>query len=79
MDFAIDLDIGLIFIVLLPILGAALIGGGIIAHRGSHGGHGTSFQRGQRGCGTRNVASHRVRDHHKQKWNCAGAGYRNVR
>ena len=35
MDFAIDLDMGLIFIVLLPILGAALIGGGIVAYRGS--------------------------------------------
>ena len=35
MDFAIDLDMGLVFIVLLLILGAALIGGGIVAYRGS--------------------------------------------
>ena len=35
MDFAVDLDMGLVFIVLLPILGAALIGGGIVAYRGS--------------------------------------------
>ena len=35
MDFTIDLDMGLIFIVLLPVLGAALIGGGIVAYRGS--------------------------------------------
>lgn len=35
MDLAIDLDMGLIFIVLLPIVGAALIGGGIVAYRGS--------------------------------------------
>ena len=34
MDFAIDLDMGLIFIVLLPILGAALIGDGIVAYHG---------------------------------------------
>ena len=35
MDFRVDLDMGLIFIVLLPVLGAALIGGGIVAYRGS--------------------------------------------
>ena len=35
MDLAIDLDVGLVFIILLPILGAALIGGGIVAYRGS--------------------------------------------
>ncbi len=35
MDFAIDLDMGLICIVLLPIVGAALIGGGIVAYLGS--------------------------------------------
>ena len=35
MDFAVDLDMGLIFIILLPVLGAALIGGGIVAFRGS--------------------------------------------
>ncbi len=37
MDFAIDLDMGLVFIILLPIAGAALIGGGIITYRGSSG------------------------------------------
>ncbi len=35
MDFAIDLDMGLILIVLLSAVGAALIGGGIVAYRGS--------------------------------------------
>ncbi len=35
MDFAIDLDMGLVLIILLPVLGAALIGGGIVAYRGS--------------------------------------------
>ncbi len=35
MDFVIDLDMGLVFIVLLPVLGAALIGGGVVAYRGS--------------------------------------------
>ena len=35
MDFAVDLDMGFIFVALLGILGAALIGGGIVAYRGS--------------------------------------------
>ena len=35
MDFVIDLDMGLVFIVLLPVLGATLIGGGIVTYRGS--------------------------------------------
>ena len=35
MDFAVDLDMGLILIVLLSVVGAALIGGGIVAYRGS--------------------------------------------
>ncbi len=35
MDFAVDLDMGFIFVALLGVLGAALIGGGIVAYRGS--------------------------------------------
>ena len=35
MDFAVDLDMGFVFVALLGILGAALIGGGIVAYRGS--------------------------------------------
>ena len=35
MDLAVDLDMGFIFVALLGILGAALIGGGIVAYRGS--------------------------------------------
>ncbi len=35
MDFAVDLDMGFIFVALLGIFGAALIGGGIVAYRGS--------------------------------------------
>ena len=35
MDFAVDLDMGFIFIALLGVLGAALIGGGIVTYRGS--------------------------------------------
>ena len=35
MDFAVDLDMGFIFVALLAIIGAALIVGGIVAYRGS--------------------------------------------
>ncbi len=35
MDFALDLNMGFIFVALLGIFGAALIGGGIVAYRGS--------------------------------------------
>ena len=35
MDFALDLNMGFIFVAVLGVLGAALIGGGIVAYRGS--------------------------------------------
>jgi len=37
MDFSFNLNMGLIFLVLVPVLGAALIAGGIVAYRGSTG------------------------------------------
>ena len=33
--FALDLDLGFVFVALLGILGAALVGGGVVAYRGS--------------------------------------------
>ena len=35
MDFALDLEMGFVFVALLGVLGAALIVGGLVAYRGS--------------------------------------------